>query len=556
MKKILIWCVVLLILVSLGAVSWIKVFGPISRLKDEDPSVRFQAVLDLPTSWVPDRFTRLSAALKDRDAGVSGAAARALVKFGEPAVEPLVAALQVEDLQVRGNVALELGKIGDPALEPLLDALHDEDVCLRRGAALAMHDVLRAIEDPEIRRRAVEPLIGALKDQDYHVRKWAPGGLMTIGEPAFEPLLGVLEDEDNDIKVRRDAAVTLQFVLRAIEDPETRRRAVEPLIRLLKKEGETEGLCYASGPLSKMGVLALEPLLGIMLEQDGRKGQNARAHAVSVLGLIVGTAEDPEIPRRVMAPLIDRLQDETKSAAVRRNAAHALGQILGGEDPQIIKRAIEALLTALESDSAVLCQHVARGLRRAFYAVAEPELERRAVKLLLAMLEDPNAMYEKGLPATQALGIIIPALKSPELAQTAVPPLIIALQDDRQCYRVHASLALGRIVSAVKDPELARKAVPPLIIALQDKDRYVRELAAESLGRIFSVITEPELAQKAIQPLLTALEDNTSLNTSVRNRAAWALVKIGTWQARGAVFNAGFDPDRPPSPPPFSDDWR
>ena len=81
-------------------------------------------------------------------------------------------------------------------------------------------------------------------------------------------------------------------------------------------------------------------------------------------------------------------------------------------------------------------------------------------------------------------------------------------------------------------------------------DAWVREHAAEALGSIFSASAEPELAQQAVQPLLAALEDK---NTGVRNRAAWALVKIGTKQARDAVLNAGFDPDHPPSVPTRDD---
>lgn len=766
MRKILICCVFLLILVSVGAVSWEKYFGPIRGLTDEDPKVRRQAVERLATSWVPDRVARLTVALKDADVEVRTAAALALGKIGTPAFGPLMEALHHEDIRVRrgaasavgyvfpaledrearakaikqlvyalkdcdlgkrvwltlskgqplaavamvapgvhdGDAVTALGAIGEPALGPLIDALEDEDVRVRQRAAVTMGLVLPAVNAPDTRVRAAEALIRAMKDPG--VRMYANGVLLTflksgiaaaisvwhdegkavpgttardsdtpattaerlirvmadreemrgfgaaalgkIGEPAIEPLLAALQDQDT--RVRTAAVVAMQQVLPGVTDPATRARAIEPLIRVLK-EDEKGWISYVPHMLAEIGEPALEPLLRIVFEEGG--GGFARA----ALRQMVGTGENAELTQRVMARLIDRAEEGNSAAAfalgevfsdvedpaivqisasalvtaleddhpdVRREAALGLGQILsdahdpetiqaaalsliaklnddrsdvracaasalghilgGGEDPQITKEAIEALLTALENDSAVVRLHVVGALGRSLSRVAEPTLGRRAVMLLLAMLEDPDAtadeeaetrkipgllirkktvlrqftrdtvrvtnILQKDLEAFKALGRIIAGLKSAELAQTAVPPLIEALEHDRQPYRFSASSALIRIVSAVADPELARTVIPPLITALADKDRSVREHAAEAFGRIFSGAAEPELAQKAMQPLVAALEDN---NMGVRNRAAWALVKIGTEQAKDAVRNAGFDPDRPPSVPKRQD---
>lgn len=97
MKKRLVCCVCLLILVSLGVLSWMKVIGPMRGLTDEDPKGRVDAVKCLATSWVPDRAGRLTVALNDEDKGVGQWAADALGRIrNKAALEALIAGLRDE----------------------------------------------------------------------------------------------------------------------------------------------------------------------------------------------------------------------------------------------------------------------------------------------------------------------------------------------------------------------------------------------------------------------------------------------------------------------------
>ncbi|MER3501614.1 MAG: PBS lyase [Candidatus Fervidibacterota bacterium] len=108
-------------------------------------------------------------------------AIEALVKIGEPAVEPLIEALRDRDWEVRWAAAYALGKIGKPAVEPLIEALRDRDGKVRRAAA----DALGAIGDA----RAVEPLIEALRDRDWEVREAAVNALGKIAVEALRKLM-------------------------------------------------------------------------------------------------------------------------------------------------------------------------------------------------------------------------------------------------------------------------------------------------------------------------------------------------------------------------------
>lgn len=175
-------------------------------------------------------------------------AARALVKIGKPAVEPLIAALNNKDSSVRNKAVLALGKIkddravealimtlkdeyrrftvigalktsGELAVGPLIIALTNEDSLVREGAAIA----LGKIED----KRAIEPLIDILKDESPTVRKWGALALGDIKDKrAVEPLIMLLNDEDLDV---RWGAIT---ALGEIKN----RQAVGALIGILKDE--------------------------------------------------------------------------------------------------------------------------------------------------------------------------------------------------------------------------------------------------------------------------------------------------------------------------------
>jgi len=105
-----------------------------------------------------------------------GPAAKALVRIGTAAVEPLIAALKDKNGTISAAVAQMLGDIGDTrAIEPLLGALRDGKKAVRQSAARALGQV----EDP----RAVEPLIAALADPEESVGEAAAKALEALSVP-------------------------------------------------------------------------------------------------------------------------------------------------------------------------------------------------------------------------------------------------------------------------------------------------------------------------------------------------------------------------------------
>lgn len=124
---------------------------------------------------------------------VNATASEAIVKIGEPAVEPLIKALKDEKRRFRRNFARALGEIGDArAFEPMIELLKGKDKGMRCEAAEALGKMGDA--------RAVNPLIHTLKDKKGSVRYSASTALANIGKPSVEPLKQALNDEDKHVR--------------------------------------------------------------------------------------------------------------------------------------------------------------------------------------------------------------------------------------------------------------------------------------------------------------------------------------------------------------------
>lgn len=141
--------------------------------------------------------------------------------------------------------------------------------------------------------------------------------------------------KDNDLIMRLHAAKALGEAKDA--------RAVEPLIAALGDKGCGH---TAANALAKIGKPAVEPLVVAL------KNENpfVRRNAAEALGEILGEIKDAS----AVKPLVDALKDD--DLIVRRNAAKALGKIKDAS-------AEEPLTSALKDESPAVRRNAAIALR-------------------------------------------------------------------------------------------------------------------------------------------------------------------------------------------------
>jgi len=301
---------------ALGEIGDPRAVDPlIDALKDEDSIVRMFTVAALGEIGDPRAVDPLIEALKDESSWVRENAALALGKIGDPrAVDPLIEALKDESSWVQDTAAFALGKIGDPrAVDPLIETLKDEDGWVRGEVAIVLGDIGDT--------KAVGPLIEALKDEYGFVRLRAAGALGDIGDTrAVDPLIESLKDKDFMVRMRAALA------LGKIGDT----RAIDPLIYMASKDQAESVRLMAASSLVKLGRNEYYDQVIQGLDADD---SDLRGKAAEQLGLIGDT--------RAVDPLIDALKDEDEF--VRKYAAVSLGEI---GDP----RAVDPLIEALEDE--------------------------------------------------------------------------------------------------------------------------------------------------------------------------------------------------------------
>lgn len=178
--------------------------------------------------------------------------------------------------------------------------------------------------------------------------------------------------------------------------------------------------------------------------------------------------------------------------------------------------------------------------------VTDPTEKRRAVEALIIALEDDHP--EVRMEAASSLGELRDA--------SALPGLIKRLDDGTAPVRQHAAIALGTIghqdafaplvdALAKGPPDLrfqaatslveldASRAYDPIVKALEDKDAQVVAAAALALGAIGDA--------RAIEKLVDHLDHKEA---STRFDVAYALAELGDGRGRVSLANGLVDADR------------
>jgi HEAT repeat protein len=280
----------------------------IACLKDEDWKFRLNAAAALGKIGDKRAVEPLIGCLSDeRTDGdynhVRNEAVGALVKIGQPAVEPLIAYLKCDAGRASHEADRALVAIGTPSVEPLIVCLRESDATLRSRAAEALGNIGNHTGD----KRAVEPLIACLNDRELTVRHRAAVALGAIGDKrAVEPLLAHFKVGEVAEALRR-----LRYT------PPNARTQIEFLVGLGSSAYREDWDACA-----RHGATAVEPLIPLLKHENWRLRMNA-ASALGKLG-----------DKRAAEPLIACLQTREQPEEVRREAAEALGKLGGNEAVQ------------------------------------------------------------------------------------------------------------------------------------------------------------------------------------------------------------------------------
>lgn len=219
-------------------------------LKDGYLDIQEEAITVLGEIGDPRAVEPLVRALKHENKFFRRQAARALGRIGDArAIEPLIHALK-STLTIKG-AAWALGEIGDPrAVEPLVQLFRDRShmskecghaaaTALRKIGEPAVESLIQALNDEDwrVRKNAAAVLKKSGWEPENDVQKahfliikgkW--GELAALGKPAVEPLMKALRDED--LNVAWLAAGTLID----IGDPIGQKEAEKAKIVLLKQK--------------------------------------------------------------------------------------------------------------------------------------------------------------------------------------------------------------------------------------------------------------------------------------------------------------------------------
>jgi HEAT repeat protein len=181
----------------------------LAALKDEDQSVRWEAVKVLGHKWQTPLITDLGS----EDSTTRCQAVSALLGRSDmTSIELLIMMLQDKDHDVREYAVDALGTLGKVAIAPLFSLLNHKDREFRRNVCKA----LSMVDDDEV----VDLLAAAMQDRRWIVREAASDTLAKLGDRSIPALEAYLWDVDTEVRnlalttLRRIGTIRAQAAIR------------------------------------------------------------------------------------------------------------------------------------------------------------------------------------------------------------------------------------------------------------------------------------------------------------------------------------------------------
>lgn len=333
---------------ALGAIGDERAVDPLLRLLNvtKNPYVKRAAIRALGEMKAQKAVDPLLAILEDENAHktIRANAVHALGEIGDPKVVPhLIRALYQEKAFFFSHANLALVKIGEPAVEPLIETMKGENADIRRmleGNVEVLKGALEANAAQVLGDIGSKKAVGPLLDMIEKVSKWESANKLIVmtrliaalgdigASEAIEPITSsYLKTEFWDVNTVVATALTfigdrsvVDKLIEVATEAEMHPRARVPLIEAIGNLGTDEHL---------PAVKKLEK------KYKDRKLSEAIAKTLNRLNAYASC-------KKKVACWIDKL--EADKAEVREKAAYELGQL--GEE-----KAIEPLIEAADDPS-------------------------------------------------------------------------------------------------------------------------------------------------------------------------------------------------------------
>ena len=495
--------------------------------------------------------------LRINDDNINRNVENALVKFGNPSVDPLIKLLNNKNLKTSCTAARILGKIGDKkALEPLVEKLKTGDVELKDAAL----DGLVGIGKP-----SVKPLIGLLGHNDPKVRHRVVNGLGRIGAPStICDIMDLQNDENKYVRYEvKNALKNLKKkiytskLMKKLDNPHVQVRR-EALIRLMEindkkifdiavmslNDEDFSIQIQAANVLKEMkDKRAVQPLLAtaIRMKHETEKSKNCKLghkRYKVTLACVQALAEigDKQVGVILVKNKMYEFGYEVINELKKINSPEAIEvivNIVNKEKNPAKYLAVKALMKLGDESAVEPLIKIALDEDNNIQYLAVEALgkigDKRAVRPLMKLIGDKKSIVrEKALGSLVNIG-----------DKSIIDDLLKMLESDDQYFRVGAACILGEF----KD----KRAVLPLIKLLKDRKTIVRVRSIQALEKLadrrsfkplMEALKEPEISHCAIIAL-GKLKDDRAVDK------LYEIAQHGNrenrWIALNALVNVGSD---------------